>query len=110
MDRENNELFKESEDSSLFAGSQGIISDVEFRHILDEQFDEFYSFYEENEEELWPKEEKAITEWFLNCWKAGETVVLKLPSYFVFHDGFWLIRFNLLEMDRWKWEILMIKL
>ncbi|WP_273130172.1 hypothetical protein [Bacillus weihaiensis] len=98
MDRENNEVFKESEHSSLFAGSQEIISDVEFRHILDEQFDEFYSVYEENEEELWPKEEKAIAEWFQNCWKAAETDVLKLPSYFVFHDAS-----DSFDLTSWKW-------
>lgn len=98
MDRDNNEVFKETEDSLLFAGSKGILSDVEFRHLSDEQLDEFYSFYEANEEELVPKEEGAIAEWFQNCWRMADADALVLPSYFVFHDA--VVAFDL---TTWKW-------
>ncbi|MED3962619.1 hypothetical protein [Niallia taxi] len=98
MDRDNNEVFKETEDSVLFAGSEGIVSDVEISHISDEQLDEFYSFYEENEEELASKEEKAIGEWFQNCWKNTVVESLNLPSYFVFHDAM-----KSFDLTAWEW-------
>ncbi|MCM3034240.1 hypothetical protein [Niallia sp. MER 6] len=97
MDRDNNEVFKE-EGSPLFAGSEEIISDVECSYISDKQLDDFYSFYEQNEEELVPKEEKAIAEWFQNCWKDVGFDTLELPSYFVFHDAF-----QSFDLTAWKW-------
>ncbi|MGG0738228.1 hypothetical protein [Niallia taxi] len=98
MDRDNNEVFKETEDSVLFAGSEGIVSDVEISHISDEHLDEFYSFYEENEEELSSKEEKAIGEWFQNCWKNAAEESINLPAYFVFHDAL-----KSFDLTAWKW-------
>ncbi|TRZ40268.1 hypothetical protein CEQ21_04850 [Niallia circulans] len=98
MDRDNNEVFKETEDSVLFAGSEGIISDVVISHISDEHLDEFYSFYEENEEELAFKEEKAIVEWFQSCWKNAAADSLNLPAYFVFHDSL-----KSFDLTAWKW-------
>ncbi|HSQ90380.1 hypothetical protein, partial [Romboutsia sp.] len=67
---------------------------------------EFLDFYEENEDEIYDKEQRVFTNWFYNCWIKAGGQNFKLPSYFVFHDDD--KSFNLKE-NKWisddnKWE------
>ena len=106
MDKVANEVFYEEDDNKVFAGSIDVLQDIEYYHLSDSQFDEFLDFYEENEDEIYDKEQRVFTNWFYNCWIKAGGQNFKLPSYFVFHDDD--KSFNLKE-NKWisddnKWE------
>ncbi|WP_349730305.1 hypothetical protein [Peribacillus frigoritolerans] len=87
MDREANEVFYEGNDSTVFAGSVDIVSDVTYYQLIENSLDEFIdNFYEENYPTIYELEQKAFTGWFSQCWKKSGGDILKLPSFFVFHD------------------------
>ncbi|MFJ7637753.1 hypothetical protein ACIQXR_14950 [Peribacillus sp. NPDC097224] len=88
MDRGANEVFYEGKDSSIFSGSVGIVEDVPFSIVLGNEIDDFWSFYEENDEELDTLEKQAITKWFAECWEKANGEAIELPSYFCFHDEY----------------------
>ncbi|MGE7661191.1 hypothetical protein ACQKL6_05660 [Peribacillus sp. NPDC097197] len=88
MDRVANEVFYEGKDSSIFSGSVGIVEDVPFSIVLGNEIDDFWSFYEENDEELDTLEKQAITQWFAECWEKANGQMIELPSYFCFHDEY----------------------
>jgi hypothetical protein len=88
MDKEANEVFYEGNDTTVFAGSVEVLSEVEYHQLNDSQLDDFFAFYEQNEETLIPQEQKAFTDWFSQCWEKAGGDALDLPSYFVFHDDY----------------------
>ncbi|GAM12798.1 hypothetical protein [Mesobacillus selenatarsenatis] len=88
MDKEGNEVFDEGNDPPVFAGSEEILSEVEYHQMNDSQLDDFFEFYEQNEETLVPREQKVFIDWFSQCWEKAGGTSLKLPSYFIFHDDY----------------------
>ncbi|WP_375088445.1 hypothetical protein ACDZ29_19895 [Peribacillus sp. RS7] len=87
MDREANEVFYEGNDTTVFAGSVDVISDVTYYQLIDNSLDDFLdNFYEENYPAIYELEQKAFTDWFGQCWKKSGGDILSLPSFFVFHD------------------------
>ncbi|KPB05325.1 hypothetical protein [Bacillus sp. CHD6a] len=88
MDKEANEVFNEGADTTVFAGSEEILPEVEYHQLNESQLDEFFEFYEQNEETLVPQEQNVFTEWFSQCWAKAGGASLHLPSYFVFHDDY----------------------
>ncbi|ANE46314.1 hypothetical protein SY83_08520 [Paenibacillus swuensis] len=88
MDKEANEVFYGGNDTTVFAGSEEILPEIEYHQLNDGQLDDFFEFYEQNEETLFPQEQKVFTDWFSQCWKKAGGASLNLPSYFVFHDDY----------------------
>ncbi|MFJ7941715.1 hypothetical protein ACIQYG_25110 [Peribacillus sp. NPDC096622] len=88
MDRQANEVFNESKDSSIFAGSLGMIENVRYTHLLGNQTDDFWDFYEKNEEELNLAEKQAFATWVADCWKKADGQAITLPAYFSLHDDY----------------------
>lgn len=88
MDKEANEVFYEGNDTTVFAGSEEILPEVEYHQLDDSQLDAFSEFYEQNEETLVPLEQKVFADWFSQCWAEAGGASLNLPSYFVFHDEY----------------------
>jgi hypothetical protein len=86
MDKEANEVFYEGNDTTVFAGSEEILPEVEYYQLNDSQLDNFFEFYEQDEETLVPQEQKVFTDWFGQCWKNAGGASFNLPTYFVFHD------------------------
>ncbi|MCK1985765.1 MULTISPECIES: hypothetical protein [Peribacillus] len=88
MDRQANEVFNESKDSSIFAGSLSMIENVRYTHLLGNQTDDFWDFYEKNEEELNLAEKQAFATWVADCWKKADGQAITLPAYFSLHDDY----------------------
>ena len=88
MDRQANEVFNENKDSSIFAGSLGMIENVRYTHLLGNQTDDFWDFYEKNEEELNLAEKQAFATWVADCWKKADGQAITLPAYFSLHDDY----------------------
>jgi len=88
MDKDANEVFYEGNDTTVFAGSEEILPEIEYYQLNDSRFDDFLVFYEQNEETLVPQEQKVITCWFSQCWENAGGALLNLPAYFVFHDEY----------------------
>ncbi|MFE4893789.1 hypothetical protein [Peribacillus butanolivorans] len=88
MDRQANEVFKEGKDSTIFAGSLGMIENVRYIHLLGNQTDDFWDFYEKNEEELNLAEKQAFATWVADCWKKADGQAITLPAYFSLHDDY----------------------
>lgn len=88
MDKEANEVFYEGNDTSVFAGSEEILPEVEYHQLNESQLNDFFEFYEQNEETLVPQEQEVFTDWFRQCWEEAGGTSLNLPSYFVFHDDY----------------------
>ncbi|MEC1526204.1 hypothetical protein P9D43_30000 [Neobacillus niacini] len=88
MDKEANEVFYEGNDSTVFAGSEEILPEIEYHQLNDNQLDSFFGFYEQNEGTLIPQEKKVFTDWFSLCWEKAGGAALNIPSYFVFHDDY----------------------
>ncbi|MFC8564078.1 hypothetical protein [Peribacillus frigoritolerans] len=63
MDRPANEVFNEGKDSTFFAGSLGMIENVRYTHLLGNQTEDFWDFYEKNEEEINLAEKQAFANW-----------------------------------------------
>ncbi|MDN3439996.1 hypothetical protein QMA04_18050 [Planococcus sp. APC 3900] len=88
MDKEANEVFKEDNNTTIFAGSEEVLPEMEYYQLDDDQQEAFFDFYEQNEETLVPQEQQAFADWFLQCWETAGGSSLNLPSYFVFHDEY----------------------
>lgn len=88
MDKEGNEVFYEGNDTTVFAGSEEVLPEVEYHQLNDSQLIGFFDFYEQNEETLVFEEQNAFSDWFRECWENAGGQSLDLPSYFVFHDEF----------------------
>lgn len=88
MDKDANEVFNESNDAAVFAGSEEVLPEAAYYQVTDEQLDDFFDFYEQNEEELVPQEQQVFAEWFRECWETAGGASLKLPAYFAFHDEY----------------------
>ncbi|MFE0503184.1 hypothetical protein ACWF7H_13400 [Peribacillus butanolivorans] len=88
MDRQANEVFKEGKDSTIFAGSLGMIENVRYIHLLGNQTDDFWDFYEKNEEELNLAEKQTFATWVADCWKKADGQAITLPAYFSLHDDY----------------------
>ncbi|MFE4426441.1 hypothetical protein ACFRH9_04985 [Peribacillus butanolivorans] len=86
MDRQANEVFNEGTDSTIFAGSLGMIENVRYTHLLGNQKDDFWDFYEHNQEELNLAEKQAFATWVADCWKKADGQAITLPTYFSLHD------------------------
>lgn len=86
MDKYANEVFYESNKHNIFAGSYEVLGDIVYYNLLDEEYDEFWEFYEQNDVELSKKEKEVIVEWFVACWNNADGQSVKLPAYFCFHD------------------------
>ncbi|KAB2331251.1 hypothetical protein [Bacillus mesophilum] len=86
MDKEVNEVFYEGNDKTVFAGSEEILSNIEYHLLNDSQLEKFFEFYEQNEDTLVSQEQRVFTEWFSQCWEIAGGASMKLPSYFIFHD------------------------
>ena len=85
MDKNANEVFGEDVTPNNFAGSVEVLASTSYYHLLDNQQESFWDFYEQNDEELASKEQQIFTDWFANCWiKAGGKQFV-LPVYFGFH-------------------------
>lgn len=88
MDKEANEVFNENKDSSNFAGSLHMIENVAYTHLMGNQTEDFWTFYEKNEEELSTAEKQAIAKWVTDCWEKADGQALSLPAYFSLHDDY----------------------
>ncbi|MED3835533.1 hypothetical protein [Peribacillus frigoritolerans] len=106
MDRQANEVFNENKDSSIFAGSLGMIENVRYTHLLGNQTDDFWDFYEKNEEELNLAEKQAFATWVADCWKKADGQAITLPAYFSLHDDYesFDLRKNQWVTDDEKWS------
>lgn len=60
MDRQANEVFKEGKDSTIFAGSLGMIENVRYTHLLGNQTDDFWDFYEKMKKNLTLQKNKRL--------------------------------------------------
>jgi len=87
MDNEANEVFNEGNDSTVFAGSEDVLQEVEYHQMNDNQLDTFFDFHEQNEEILISKEQNVFAQWFKRCWEKAGGASLDLPSYFTLHDS-----------------------
>lgn len=87
MDKEANEVFNQGNDSTVFAGSEDVLQEVEYYQINDSQLDTFFDFHEQNEELLIPREQNVFAQWFKRCWEKAGGASLNLPSYFTLHDS-----------------------
>jgi len=87
MDKEANEVFNEGNDSTVFAGSEDVLQEVEYHQMNDSQLDVFFEFHEQNEEKLIPQEQNVFAQWFRLCWEKAGGASLDLPSYFTIHDS-----------------------
>ncbi|MGE7767533.1 hypothetical protein [Peribacillus sp. NPDC096540] len=105
MDRQANEVFYEGTDSTIFAGSLGIIENVKYTHLLGNQTDDFWEFYEKNEEELNLAEKQAFATWVADCWKKADGQAITLSAYFSIHDDYESFDLNNKEWvtDEEKW-------
>jgi len=88
MDKKANEVFYNGTDNSVFAGSIDVLPEVAYFHLNPNQLNDFFDFYEQNEEILALKEQKAFTDWFIESWKKAGGDLIDLPSYFVFSDDY----------------------
>ncbi|MGG3944196.1 hypothetical protein ABEV54_22635 [Peribacillus psychrosaccharolyticus] len=88
MDKQANEVFNENKDSSNFAGSLDMIENVAYTHLMGNQTEDFWTFYEKNEEELSTAEKQAIAKWVTDCWEKADGQSLSLPAYFSLHDDY----------------------
>ncbi len=88
MDRQANEVFNEGKDSTFFAGSLGMIENVRYTHLLGNQTEDFWDFYEKNEEEINLAEKQAFANWVADCWKKADGQAILLPAYFSLHDDY----------------------
>ncbi|MCY8935456.1 hypothetical protein [Peribacillus frigoritolerans] len=106
MDRQANEVFNENKDSSIFAGSLGMIENVRYTHLLGNQTDDFWDFYEKDEEELNLAEKQAFATWVADCWKKADGQAITLPAYFSLHDDYesFDLRKNQWVTDDEKWS------
>ncbi|WP_257391379.1 hypothetical protein [Cytobacillus gottheilii] len=105
MDNDANEVFNDGNDTSTFAGSEEILSDIQYYQIADKQLDEFFQFYEHNEDVLVPGEQRIIAEWFSDNWKKANGDLFNLPAYFTFHDDrSFDLRNNQWTNDEEKWS------
>lgn len=86
MNQEGNEVFDEGNDPAVFAGSEEVLSEVEYYQVNSSRLDAFFDFYEQNEDTLMPQEQKVFIEWFRQCWEKAGGPSIELPSYFVFSD------------------------
>ena len=86
MDKEGNEVFYEGNDSTIFAGSAEVLSEIEFHSVSDNQLNDFFDFYEQNEDTIVQEERDTFTNWFKKCWEKADGQILDLPSYFGLHD------------------------
>lgn len=86
MDTDANEVFGEDITPNSFAGSVEVLASTSYYHLLDNQHESFWDFYEQNDEELASKEQQIFTEWFADCWIKARGKQFVLPVYFVFHD------------------------
>lgn len=98
MDKDGNEVFYEGNDITVFAGSVEILPDVEYHQLTDNLLNDFFDFYEENEDEIFTKEQHTFTSWFRDCWEKAGGQTLHLPSFFVFHDDYKSLN---LKSDQW---------
>ncbi|MDT8862603.1 hypothetical protein N0O92_20595 [Alkalihalobacillus sp. MEB130] len=88
MDKEANEVFYNGIDNTVFAGSIEVLPEVAYYHLNEIQLNDFFDFYEQNEETLAVQEQKAFTDWFLECWKKADGSSIDIPLYFVFSDDY----------------------
>ena len=88
MDRQANEVFNEGRDSTNFAGSLDMIENAAYIHLMGNQTEDFWTFYEKNEEELSAAERQAFTDWVIDCWKKADGQAIPLPAYFSIHDDY----------------------
>lgn len=86
MDTDANEVFGEDITPNSFAGSVEVLASTPYYHLLDNQQENFWDFYEQNDEELANKEQQVFTEWFADCWMKAGGKHFVLPVYFGFHD------------------------
>ncbi|WP_409276036.1 hypothetical protein V1499_10580 [Neobacillus sp. SCS-31] len=49
MDKEANEVFQDGDDLTVFAGSEEVLTEVEYFQLNESQMDDFFEFYEQNE-------------------------------------------------------------
>lgn len=88
MDKEANEVFYESDDTTMFADSMNVVEDVVYYEEQTYQKDEFLEFYEQNEEEIVSAEQEVVKNWFVDCWEKVNGQDFKLLSYLSFHDEY----------------------
>ena len=88
MDKEANEVFYESDDTTMFADSMNVVEDVVYYEEQTDQKDEFIGFYEQNEGEIVSAEQEVVKNWFVDCWEKANGQDFKLPSYLSFHDEY----------------------
>lgn len=86
MDTDANEVFGENITPNSFAGSVEVLASTPYYHLLDNQQENFWDFYEQNDEALANKEQQVFTEWFADCWMKAGGKHFVLPVYFGFHD------------------------
>lgn len=86
MDKEANEVFSEDNDPAVFAGSAEVLPEIEYHQLNGSELDDFFDFYENNEEIVFPKEQATFTAWFSQCWKKAGGANCDLPAYFIFDD------------------------
>ncbi|WP_349730607.1 hypothetical protein [Peribacillus frigoritolerans] len=106
MDKQANEVFNEGKDSTIFAGSLDMIENVRYTHLLGNQTDDFWDFYERNEEELNLAEKQAFATWVADCWKKADGQAITLPAYFSLHDDYesFDLKKNQWVTDEEKWS------
>ncbi|MRX73912.1 hypothetical protein GJU40_17390 [Bacillus lacus] len=87
MDKEANEVFNDGHDTTIFAGSVNVISDVTYYQLKEQSLDDFFErFYEENDQAIYELEQQTFTDWFSQCWEEAGGFSVNYPTYFVFHD------------------------
>lgn len=88
MDKQANEVFYEGNDTTVFAGSEDILPDIQYYQLNNSQLDDFFEFYEQNQETLVPQEQNVFADWFSQCWEKAGGASFNLPTYFIFHDEY----------------------
>jgi len=106
MEKDANEVFYEGNDESIFSGSYEALEEIEFMRVPDEDLDEFDTFVEENDDDIYNLQEKLIVEWFVSCWNKAVGHLVELPAFVGIEDG---IKSYDLQKDGWilsedKWE------